>query len=46
VDWVALSFVQRPQDIVEARQLIGDRAFLMAKIENRRPSTNCAPSPN
>ncbi|MNM12222.1 Pyruvate kinase [compost metagenome] len=33
VDWVALSFVQRPQDIVEARQLIGDRAFLMAKIE-------------
>ncbi|WP_430309824.1 pyruvate kinase [Pseudomonas sp. PONIH3] len=33
VDWVALSFVQRPQDIVEARQLIGDRAFLMAKVE-------------
>ena len=33
VDWVALSFVQRPEDIVEARQLIGDRALLMAKIE-------------
>ena len=33
VDWVALSFVQRPQDIIEARQLIGDRAYLMAKIE-------------
>lgn len=33
VDWVALSFVQRPQDIIEARELIGDRAFLMAKIE-------------
>ncbi|MGH8434003.1 MAG: pyruvate kinase [Pseudomonas sp.] len=33
VDWVALSFVQRPQDILEARELIGDRAFLMAKIE-------------
>ncbi|MDT6921177.1 pyruvate kinase [Pseudomonas atacamensis] len=33
VDWVALSFVQRPQDIVEARALIGDKAFLMAKIE-------------
>ena len=33
VDWVALSFVQRPQDIVEARALIGDRAFIMAKIE-------------
>ncbi|KAF1055066.1 MAG: Pyruvate kinase [Stenotrophomonas maltophilia] len=33
VDWVALSFVQRPEDIVEARALIGDRARLMAKIE-------------
>ncbi len=33
VDWVALSFVQRPQDIHEARKLIGERAFLMAKIE-------------
>jgi pyruvate kinase len=33
VDWVALSFVQRPEDIVEARSLIGDKAFLMAKIE-------------
>ncbi|BAN47640.1 pyruvate kinase [Metapseudomonas resinovorans] len=33
VDWVALSFVQRPEDILEARELIKDRAFLMAKIE-------------
>lgn len=33
VDWVALSFVQRPQDIREARTLIGDKAYLMAKIE-------------
>ncbi|WP_028694462.1 pyruvate kinase [Pseudomonas cremoricolorata] len=33
VDWVALSFVQRPQDILEARELIGERAYLMAKIE-------------
>ena len=33
VDWVALSFVQRPDDIREARTLIGDKAFLMAKIE-------------
>ncbi|MCO6059003.1 pyruvate kinase [Pseudomonas sp. MOB-449] len=33
VDWVALSFVQRPEDIVEARELINGRAFLMAKIE-------------
>ncbi|WP_339480571.1 MULTISPECIES: pyruvate kinase [unclassified Pseudomonas] len=33
VDWVALSFVQRPEDLDEARALIGDKAFLMAKIE-------------
>ncbi|BAU73530.1 pyruvate kinase [Metapseudomonas furukawaii] len=33
VDWVALSFVQRPEDIVEARELIQGRAYLMAKIE-------------
>ncbi len=30
---MALSFVQRPEDIDEARGLIGDKAFLMAKIE-------------
>lgn len=33
IDWVALSFVQRPQDIREARELIGDRAWIMAKLE-------------
>jgi pyruvate kinase len=33
VDWVALSFVQRPGDMIEARGLIGKRAGLMAKIE-------------
>jgi pyruvate kinase len=33
VDWVALSFVQRPSDILDARALVGDRAGLMAKIE-------------
>lgn len=33
VDWVALSFVQRQQDIIEARELIQGKAFLMAKIE-------------
>src|SRR5205814_1861234 len=32
-DWIALSFVQRPEDVVEARALIGDRAALLAKIE-------------
>ena len=33
VDWVAMSFVQKPADLLEARGLIGDRAGLMAKIE-------------
>jgi pyruvate kinase len=32
-DWVALSFVQRVEDIDEARTLIGERASVMAKIE-------------
>ncbi len=33
VDWVAMSFVQRPEDIEEGRRLIDDRALLMAKLE-------------
>lgn len=33
IDWLALSFVQRPSDIMEARQIVGDRAGIMAKIE-------------
>ena len=33
VDWVALSFVQRADDIREARALVGERAWLMAKLE-------------
>ena len=33
VDWIALSFVQRPEDLAEARLLIQGRAALLAKIE-------------
>lgn len=33
VDWVALSFVQRPEDVIEARSLIKGRALIIAKIE-------------
>ena len=33
VDWVALSFVQRPEDVAEARQLIAGRAALLSKLE-------------
>jgi len=32
-DWVALSFVQKAEDIAEARALIGSRALIMAKLE-------------
>lgn len=33
VDWVALSFVQSPADLVEARRIIAGRALLMTKLE-------------
>jgi pyruvate kinase len=32
-DWIALSFVQRPEDVAEARALIGDRAAIVSKLE-------------
>ncbi|MDO5641943.1 MAG: pyruvate kinase [Paracoccus sp. (in: a-proteobacteria)] len=33
VDWLALSFVQRPEDMTEARELARGRAAVLAKIE-------------
>jgi len=33
VDWIAQSFVQRPEDVVETKRIINGRAALMAKIE-------------
>ncbi len=33
VDWVALSFVQRPEDVAEARRLIAGRAAVIVKLE-------------
>ena len=33
VDWIALSFVQRPEDLAEARRLIGGRAAVLTKFE-------------
>jgi pyruvate kinase len=33
VEWVALSFVQRPEDVAEARRLIAGRAAVMIKLE-------------
>ena len=33
VDWIAQSFVQKPEDVAEAKKLIAGRAALMIKIE-------------
>jgi pyruvate kinase len=33
IDWVGLSFVQRPEDIAEAKKVTRGRAAVMAKIE-------------
>ncbi|TWI34492.1 pyruvate kinase [Paracoccus sulfuroxidans] len=33
VDWLALSFVQRPEDVTEARELARGRAAVLSKIE-------------
>lgn len=33
VDWVALSFVQRAEDVREARELVAGRAAILSKIE-------------
>ena len=33
VDWIAMSFVQRPEDVAEGKKLIGGKAALLAKIE-------------
>jgi pyruvate kinase len=32
-DWIALSFVQRPADVEQAKALIGDKAGLIVKLE-------------
>ncbi|MGH7055233.1 MAG: pyruvate kinase, partial [Stellaceae bacterium] len=32
-DWIALSFVQRPDDVAEGRKLVAGRAGLMVKLE-------------
>ena len=33
VEYIGLSFVQRPEDVAEARELVGGRALLLTKIE-------------
>lgn len=33
VDWVALSFVQRPADVKEVKSIVGNKAGVMSKLE-------------
>ncbi|WP_417232174.1 pyruvate kinase [Brevundimonas sp.] len=40
VDWVALSFVQKAEDMAELRRLVAGRAACMAKIEKPAAVTN------
>jgi pyruvate kinase len=39
IDWVALSFIQRPEDIAEAKKITRGRAAIMAKIEKPQAVT-------
>jgi pyruvate kinase len=33
VDWIAVSFVQRPEDVAEVKKVAGARALVMSKLE-------------
>ncbi len=41
-DWIALSFVQRPEDVREAKALVGARASVLSKIEKPAAVKNFA----
>ena len=41
-DWIALSFIQRPEDIAEAQKITRGRATVMAKIEKPQAVTRLA----
>ena len=40
VDWIALSFVQRPSDVEEGRKLVAGRAGIMVKLEKPQAVTH------
>ncbi|WP_439574375.1 pyruvate kinase [Phreatobacter sp.] len=42
VDWIALSFVQRPEDVAEVKKIARGRAAVMAKIEKPQAVTRLA----
>jgi pyruvate kinase len=33
IDWVAASFIQRGEDLVELREIVGNKAFICSKLE-------------
>ncbi len=39
IDWVALSFIQRPEDLADARKITRGRAAVMSKIEKPQAVT-------
>src|SRR6185312_10268895 len=39
IDWIGLSFIQRPEDIAEAKKITRGRAAVMAKIEKPQAVT-------
>ncbi|MFD1199709.1 pyruvate kinase [Brucella gallinifaecis] len=39
IDWVALSFIQRPEDLIEARKISAGKVGLMSKIEKPQAVT-------
>jgi pyruvate kinase len=39
IDWIALSFIQRPEDIAEAKKVTRGRASVMSKIEKPQAVT-------
>jgi len=42
VDWIALSFVQRPEDVAEIKKIVAGRAGVMSKIEKPAAVTHLA----
>jgi len=42
VDYIGLSFVQRPEDVAEAKQLAAGRAWVMSKLEKPQALDNLA----
>jgi pyruvate kinase len=40
VDYIGLSFVQRPDDVAEAKSIVGDRAWVLAKLEKPQALDN------